>query len=686
MVLLALALSAQPDSTPGTASQQVAAQSESHPVADSTVAGAQSDSAASQPVRPLTDSTAEADSAGHIRTRLVNQDTAQAPDSLVKAMLRDSILEQHERSKAAYHPVLIDLDSLYNKSFLLPYDLFGADGSGMSAAMRQHPLFIRIPYALESSLNSYLYYGLPYAIGSRDLRGYAPPSATTGSDIAFPAEVQGASWAPGAPVSNRLHPERLVSPEMLMMWENGVFDENILMIRFARPLTRALDIGVFSNYRFLRRQGYNHRRGGMSAFYESIYTRLGLDTAMMSYTGQNPLTQEHIVGSRIRWSEKYGASADLAYYYADLHNDFARSILDTVSGDEFLGWTKRSLYRHSAHGNIENVSIGRLHLNSGISVRSELNRLYPQWTASHKQRGSSVSLGGNIEPFLPLGADSIALRYHFTASNQELYDNSDKVFQEHNIQARYSRSGSTGPIDGNLSINGGYGGMVIDKQTVLEPVWGIGLQAAWRGQRLNAFARRTSAPLALSYTPSLVNEFRADFYHAYGAELAFAYNKYGLLLGCQANSGLSRQSVDRLWPNGTGPYDTPRSVLTVSPMYGRWRGLAVASSWFFSDKRPHVKNHSIVSYLLASSEQIHRLAIDLAFDYWSLRDPVSFGGIDAWNIPIFDLSLKTTVQIQNFRLFYKINNLLNRRQAYIPGYFMPGLTFRWGFNWLLKGW
>jgi hypothetical protein len=73
------------------------------------------------------------------------------------------------------------------------------------------------------------------------------------------------------------------------------------------------------------------------------------------------------------------------------------------------------------------------------------------------------------------------------------------------------------------------------------------------------------------------------------------------------------------------------------------------------------------------------------FDYWSVRDPISYGGIDTWNRELFNLSLKTSVHIQAFNLFYKLDNILNRKYAYVPGYFMPGLTFRWGFGWLIQG-
>jgi hypothetical protein len=42
------------------------------------------------------------------------------------------------------------------------------------------------------------------------------------------------------------------------------------------------------------------------------------------------------------------------------------------------------------------------------------------------------------------------------------------------------------------------------------------------------------------------------------------------------------------------------------------------------------------------------------------------------------------VHVKTFRFFSKIDNLLNRRIAYVPGYTLPGLTFRWGVAWFLQ--
>ena len=123
----------------------------------------------------------------------------------------------------------------------------------------------------------------------------------------------------------------------------------------------------------------------------------------------------------------------------------------------------------------------------------------------------------------------------------------------------------------------------------------------------------------------------------------------------------------------------------ATPLFGEWHGLSMSSQWLFADKKPYVKSKSIVSFHLNRAGRTQHLFLDLGFDYWSERDSIFYGGFDTWNRPIVDLHLKTAVQIKSFRLFYKIDNIFNSRFAYVPGYYMPGLVFRWGFNWLIQG-
>jgi hypothetical protein len=132
------------------------------------------------------------------------------------------------------------------------------------------------------------------------------------------------------------------------------------------------------------------------------------------------------------------------------------------------------------------------------------------------------------------------------------------------------------------------------------------------------------------------------------------------------------------------PYRQPRVSLVVAPLFGRWLGFAISSRFMLSDTRPFLKSQSTLSYEAHPLGGKEHITVDLVYDYWSSRDPLSYGGIDLWSRELNSLSLRMAVHIQGFNLFYKVDNVLNRRFAYVPGYFMPGITFRWGFQWLIQ--
>jgi hypothetical protein len=205
-------------------------------------------------------------------------------------------------------------------------------------------------------------------------------------------------------------------------------------------------------------------------------------------------------------------------------------------------------------------------------------------------------------------------------------------------------------------------------------------------QRLHLFLVQDHLPFVLPYDSlSVPQESYYDLYQAYGADVFIGYKMIGISAGVCSVSGVDTSTADRFWSDAMMPYRQPSYSLMVTPMIGRILGFALSSRTMVSDKKPYVKSQSTLSYQANPISGREHITADLLFDYWSGRDPVSYGGIDLWNREIFNLSLVTAVHIQGFCLFYKIDNILNRKFAYVPGYFMPCITFRWGFQWLIPG-
>jgi hypothetical protein len=222
---------------------------------------------------------------------------------------------------------------------------------------------------------------------------------------------------------------------------------------------------------------------------------------------------------------------------------------------------------------------------------------------------------------------------------------------------------------------------MVGNQTLL---YSADVCAAIAGQNLHLFALRDRMPLVLPFE-SLSQPARSyvNTYNVYGADVLLGHKKLGLTLGVCGVSGVDTSEAARYWPDGQMPYRQPHVAFTAAPFAGRWLGFALGSRLIMSDVRPFVKSQTALSYEGHPLPNEH-ITIDLLYDYWSLRDTMTYAGIGNWNRDLHSLSLKIAVHILTFNIFYKIDNVLDRKYAYVPGYFMPGITFRWGFGWLIQ--
>jgi hypothetical protein len=203
---------------------------------------------------------------------------------------------------------------------------------------------------------------------------------------------------------------------------------------------------------------------------------------------------------------------------------------------------------------------------------------------------------------------------------------------------------------------------------------------------LRLFALRDCAPYPQLYDTVTI-PFGSFFsmYESYGAEAYFTWKKVGIMTGICGVSGLDGADSTQVWPENVLPYRQPHVAWVIAPLFGVWHGLSVSSRWMLSDGKPYLKARNAISYQAHPLGGREHILVDAVFDYWSKRDTLTYGGSTSWNREVLNVWLQTSVQIKTFSLFYKVDNILNRNYAYIPGYRQPGLTFRWGFHWLIQG-
>jgi hypothetical protein len=234
-------------------------------------------------------------------------------------------------------------------------------------------------------------------------------------------------------------------------------------------------------------------------------------------------------------------------------------------------------------------------------------------------------------------------------------------------------------------FNGGINIESNEDSLALCPVWHAGIDFVSKHQQIRAYLKQDNIPYSVPFDSS--NEERAallDNYSMGGIEYLLQSKKAQLLLGYQYLSNVSRISISNAWAEGILPYEQPRSVFIIAPAFGRWNGFALSGSGSFSDEKPYIKAKSQLSYVFHPLSTNEFVDVNVGFEYWSEREPVTFADRSDWNKEIYNLNLEISAHILSFRLFYKVDNILNRKFAYIPGYYSSGLTFRWGFNWFIQ--
>jgi hypothetical protein len=626
--------------------------------------------------------------AGQAQTTEKTGSDSTAADTAAQAARRDSLRLLATQYGETYRRFPSTPDTLLNPHRVWPWQLHGADGMGVSRALSQSAYFVRVPFALESSRNRLLYLGYPtprpYLFAAEGLP-MSRPTRERGDDWLSAAAVEQVDIAPGGPIHVQPHLLPSTSPVAFLCFENGVFDENTLHVLFARPLTRRLSLGVSSNYRSLAATSFTHRRGNIYGIYRSLVD----DTALVVKEGVNPLTREHVVGVHAQYAGN-NTTARLQYRYLDLHNG-------RVYGRDSATVKRDTLhqYGHDAALRVASALSQRLDLHAtlglGMDVDHERRVLDPQGYTVLRRRGELLRLDGGLQMRLrPTAADTIVAETRAVFRNREFFHDRAQTQLNAAALAGYTRRFGSTQTGIDAGAKAGYALEQIGTESNGVRRGGALIWHAhargWLGQQqASLYARRDVLEYAPPYAAELIVPARTpDVTDMYGADITLTWRLLRLLAGYTYSTGVDSASYLHAWPDNTPPYKEPHSVVTIAPAIGRLAGFTLQGVWLISDEFPRHKAQVGLAWdhLTAGGNEIIRL--ELLMDYWSERERVTYAGINGWHRSIFDVSGRVSTQIKSFRFFLNVDNILNRTITYVPGNALPGLTFRWGFNWYFQ--
>ncbi|MBN1575339.1 MAG: hypothetical protein JW913_02225 [Chitinispirillaceae bacterium] len=604
-------------------------------------------------------------------------------DSAAILFKRDSLLREESARRLIHYP---DSAAVTNRTEASTGDLFRSDATSWYdvPAIKRRAAGPRL--GLAGSFNRLLLYGniAPFTriYSGTGLLYRTALDPLYGDDASFPTEYSGIRFPGDGTIHFQPHTDRLVSMETAILWETGVFDENILSLRFTRPLARRLILNVFSNYRYFEGMSFSHDGNDIYSFFSKVTP----DTALLSHKGYNPLVNEYFCGADAVWSGK-AFSSFFRIKYGDLTNEVP---MDQKPLDQYLDHARLQQYPLSFQSGFSTQARSRCFFAveaCALSNPHTWTRPVAEGTNIHaeKTKLSSNDLSGALVTGIRIPEkDSVMLQCNVQRRQIKAADSLEFLTFQYRPEFLWNHPLSFSFFKGTVVISAGYDLHTSDAGLVHSPIWAGRVQAQLSNYQLGLYAEQDHihyAPPTDSLTTGITLH---DTYVRTGIEIERNWRLLSLLVGYQWCTAVDTNRVKRAWISGRPPYRQPQSVLIIAPQLGRWHGVTLTSRLMLSKSKPYVKLQSGLSLL--AFPKLTREAIDvrLGLDYWSARDSTQFAGRSDWHRPVLDLNFATSVHIKSFRLLYKIDNLLNRNFSYVPGYYAPGITFRWGIGWFIQ--
>jgi hypothetical protein len=665
----------------------------------------------------------------------MNKETEDKRDSAEIDSIKTSLLKKlvQQNRPLFEHPKTAK--GLFSPLKLSSYQLTRSDYFTWPDVMATSSEFSSLYITPRSHLNRTLFRGYLLPLKNSDMSVLTGIYSATLPPIDIePVEVKGGVINPDGSIDATLHTGKKITPQLHMLMETGLFGGNSLDIRFVRNLSRNLTIGVYSSFRELDRKEYNHSSGTMGNFVTDIVNNTGdsWDKERQAASGINPHSQSQITTVNLQWKKK--STVNVSYNYSDLRHDLIYEnprhiIADTVSDtvinyDTLYGntaldtvWYKNADYKSQLNfsGNLPFTDkLGGAFMGEITKNDNRLNPLNTQYLlTSDKKTGEISYQGASGEAyFTPFGGDTITIMCGVNRTATRRYDQKIVRHFQTNllVKNRVEKVGNSSTyldIDGGLSIFSGYDSVQIHPVFSATGSYNIGGITAQAWYKENIAPVVTSFDTAVGYSKNDL----ANIYRSFGGKIYLESGLFGITAGYSNIFGLKESTVKSYWYDQRLPYENPGQVFSFAPSFGEWHGISAISSWFISDELPNFRSTSSLRFHFNKPGRTRHLYLNFLYNYWSEQGYSDFGlhpesdwnnqvdgtndqfvesnDVDKdfknWGFAIHDVGFKITAETKAFRLFWKMDNILNRNHSYLPGYPMPGTIFRWGFAWTISG-
>lgn len=607
----------------------------------------------------------------------------QNTNSLARAVMQDSLLNAVLQQRRITRPPTPN--EIHACGSISQELLFRSNVSGISAVPSLQRFAISPRQGIALSTNHLLYYGNVVPLvrtynGTRLIHNRAP--SYTGDDNSTLSEIRAITLPDPEHAYYDYYTKPLVTPEVQFMWENGLFDENILAFRFSRALSRRLMLSIYSNYQSFKRMTFSHDAGNIFSFFASLTA----DTTVLSHQGYNPYVNEFYSGALLTWNGERTRTL-FGIKYGDLAHEYPLN--QRQQNRNFPNYGYLSHYPLTLTYSMVNTAPSLVFYGAeAVYENSPVRRTLPLTAtggapAKTQAKVEQLNIAGRVG-ITTKGYDSIGIDLQAHYLSLQGFDSSKATINRVRPEVFIFHPLSFMQIPTSVELNAGTA--LHQSDSIIENTFTsrIALKTALNNMRVYTYFLHDNLPttpyfLHVDSTAPLKNN-----YNRAGVEIRKQWHLIDMLVGYQWCTMFDSAFVNRYWVESAPPYRQPQSSLIFAPTLGRLHGLQLMSRTLVSTSRPYVKSYNLLSLQLYPSSTSEVIDLSLGCDYWSERDRVTFAEVSGWNRPLLNISFEAAAHIRSFRLFYKIDNLLNRNDAYIPGYQLPGITFRWGLNWFIQ--
>jgi len=619
--------------------------------------------------------------------------------------LRDSLFAQLAIQESYYSERFFDNATLFSPNRILQQSFFGSDWFNWTDALRGNPNFVPVYHSPDFPINRALWrgYTIPLQYGLLN-RLYSPTLPWEQYDL---LEVREAQISPSGIITPTVFDGRTVTPDVYFAWQGGLFDGNMLNFRMMRNLSHKLSLSAFTSHSDLKRTNF-YRVGGIAPMFRTYYS----DTTKTVIRGYNPLS--HYNKSGFAFDYKDDIRVNFRYSYSDLRFDLpyltnSNLAIDTSrqEGSRLpIAWNESRNFLHQIDGTLEIPlgdkfllrNIGRLET-AGQSEIPITRTILGDFATMGNRQNNTVQAAGSQLFFAPAPNDSVSIQFSVNRHISEAHGITHTVAHHTKIIAenKFMLPGSD-----NLSIktSGGIQFVRANASEIETKPLGLAeielqtgrLQTQLWG-KYDIVPLNFSAPFVYDYYYRL-----ADGYFGFGANLRYQFPNASIHGGYSQINISAPLATYKFW-QADQPYFSPQNVFSLGGNLGEIGRFSLFTNWFLSDEMPYAKSFSGLRFRFNKPSQVRQFYAETFYNYWSPRSiwtgawlnledftkPYYIGEYPHWNRSIHDVSLKFAAEIHTFRIFWKIDNFLNRSNSYVPGYIMPGIIFRWGFSWNILG-